>query len=121
MKRPILFASCILVMYAVSLAGPAITSPANCAEALSQLTNLSWDRKTPLQAEGGLCSTDKPHFALSFADSPILEDLPPTQLDSAPPAAPENIYTVPTPGPLILTGIGIGIASIGCLHRKKRL
>ena len=32
---------------------------------------------------------------------------------------PENIYNIPTPGPLILTGIGI--ASIGCLHRKKRL
>lgn len=108
MKRPILFASCIFVLCGVSLASPAITSPADSAKILSQITNLSWDRKTPLETEGEPFFTDKPNLALSVAD---------TQDRSV--STPENAYSIPAPSLLILTGIGI--ASIGCLHRKKRL
>ncbi len=48
MKRPILFASCILVMYAVSLAGPAITSPAefqihhSWLDGIADPININW-------------------------------------------------------------------------------
>jgi hypothetical protein len=108
MKRPILFVSCILVMCAVSLASPTKNSTADSAKILSQITNLSWDRKTPLQTEGEPFFINKPNLSLSVADTHDRNV-----------NTPENAYSIPAPSLLILTGIGI--ASIGCLHRKKRL